>query len=103
MRRLKQTFQEDGPASHSSSKKGTPTAGGILFIPVGLLVGWVYAWPLAKEKVMLVGVSFCTLACHFIGGIDDAMIITQKANKGLSPKWKLLLQVSQVNDPFVHV
>ena len=93
MQRLKQTFQEDGPAAHASSKKGTPTAGGVLFIPAGLLVGLVYAWPLAKQKALLLGVTFSTLACHLIGGIDDAMIIMQKANKGLSPKRKLLLQV----------
>ena len=40
---LKQSFQADGPM-HAEVKGGTPTAGGAIFIPVGLVVGLCYAW-----------------------------------------------------------
>ena len=96
MNRLKQRFQEDGP--RHMSKEGTPTAGGLFLVPVGLVTGLLYAWPqLAaahqSHKIAVFGVTFSTLACSAIGLADDFLIVSKDSNKGLSPKTKLFLQV----------
>ena len=96
MNRLKQRFQEDGP--RHVAKEGTPTAGGLFLVPVGLVTGLLYAWPqLAaahqSHKIAVFGVTFSTLACSAIGLADDFLIVSKDSNKGLSPKTKLFLQV----------
>ncbi|MEM6446818.1 MAG: phospho-N-acetylmuramoyl-pentapeptide-transferase [Cyanobacteria bacterium P01_D01_bin.123] len=82
-----QIMREDGPKGHLS-KAGTPTMGGIFFVPVGLLVAlW---WTQASPVVM--GASAISLACGFIGWLDDYQVIRAKSNKGLSARLRLFLQ-----------
>ena len=89
---LKQSFQGDGP--DHTTKEGTPTAGGIFFVPIGLAVGLAHAWPTAEgQKALLLGVVLCTLCCGIIGAADDYLIVTKETNRGLSPRVKLLFQV----------
>ena len=89
---LKQSFQGDGP--DHATKEGTPTAGGIFFVPIGLAVGLAHAWPTAEgQKALLLGVVLCTLCCGIIGAADDYLIVTKETNRGLSPRVKLLFQV----------
>ncbi|MEB3281562.1 MAG: phospho-N-acetylmuramoyl-pentapeptide-transferase [Lyngbya sp.] len=83
-----QFIREDGPQAHLK-KAGTPTMGGIFFIPVG--VGVALLWSGFDPNV--IAVSSLTLAYGFVGWLDDWQILRRKSNKGISPKMKLALQV----------
>lgn len=97
LQRLKagQVIREDGPQAHLK-KAGTPTMGGIFFVPVGILVAliWSFASPTvqAADKLSVLAVSALTLAYGFIGWLDDWQILRRKSNKGISPQMKLALQ-----------
>ncbi|WP_066376718.1 MULTISPECIES: phospho-N-acetylmuramoyl-pentapeptide-transferase [unclassified Anabaena] len=84
-----QIIREDGPQAHLK-KAGTPTMGGIFFIPVAVLVACV--WSNFAPEVL--AVSALTLSYGLIGWIDDWQILRRKSNKGISPRMKLLLQIS---------
>ncbi|NEQ73061.1 MAG: phospho-N-acetylmuramoyl-pentapeptide-transferase [Okeania sp. SIO2C9] len=90
LRRLKagQIIREDGPQAHLQ-KAGTPTMGGIFFVPVGVAIALL----LSKFHPDVMAVSAMTLAYGFIGWLDDWRILQRKSNKGISPKMKLALQV----------
>jgi phospho-N-acetylmuramoyl-pentapeptide-transferase len=83
-----QVIREDGPQAHLK-KAGTPTMGGIFFIPVAVIVACV--WSGFNSQVL--AVSALTLSYGFIGWLDDWQILRRKSNKGISPKTKLALQV----------
>lgn len=84
-----QIIREDGPQAHLK-KAGTPTMGGIFFIPVAVIVACV--WSNFAPEVL--AVSALTLSYGFIGWIDDWQILRRRSNKGISPRTKLLLQIS---------
>ena len=90
LRRLKagQVIQEDGPQSHLK-KAGTPTMGGIFFMPVAIIVALIWS----GFNANVVAVSLVTLAYFAIGWIDDWRILQQQSNKGLTPRQKLILQI----------
>lgn len=83
-----QIIREDGPQAHLK-KAGTPTMGGIFFIPVALIVGCIWS----NFATDVVAVSLLTLGYGVIGWLDDWQILRRKSNKGISPKMKLALQV----------
>ncbi|ACK68932.1 phospho-N-acetylmuramoyl-pentapeptide-transferase [Gloeothece citriformis PCC 7424] len=84
-----QFVREDGPQSHLK-KAGTPTMGGIFFIPVAVGVALIGS----KFDPQVVAVGIVTLAYMMIGWVDDWQVLRQKSNKGISPKMKLLLQIA---------
>lgn len=90
LRQLKagQVIREDGPQAHLK-KGGTPTMGGVFFIPVGVLVAVV----LSGFSTVVVAVAALTLGYGAIGWLDDWQILLKKSNKGISPRMKLGLQV----------
>lgn len=83
-----QVIREDGPQAHLK-KAGTPTMGGVFFIPVATIVALL----VSQFSPQVVAVSALTLAYAFIGWLDDWQILRRKSNKGISPKMKLALQV----------
>ncbi|MBW4644383.1 MAG: phospho-N-acetylmuramoyl-pentapeptide-transferase [Goleter apudmare HA4340-LM2] len=83
-----QIIREDGPQAHLK-KAGTPTMGGVFFIPVALIIACVGS----KFATEVLAVSALTLSYGFIGWLDDWQILRRKSNKGISPKMKLALQV----------
>jgi len=85
--KMEQVIRQEGPQSHHS-KSGTPTMGGLLLVPCGVLVGGL----VSPGDQRLMPVALVTLAFLVIGGIDDWRSLTKQTNKGLSPKGKLLLQ-----------
>ena len=91
LRRLKtgQIIQEDGPQAHLQ-KAGTPTMGGIFFVPVAIICALI--WSGFTPEV--IAVSIATGAYGFIGWIDDWQVLRQRSNKGLSPRAKLILQIA---------
>jgi phospho-N-acetylmuramoyl-pentapeptide-transferase len=83
-----QFIREDGPQAHLK-KAGTPTMGGIFFVPVGVAMALIWS----NFTPAVVAVALLTLAYGFIGWLDDWQILRRKSNKGISPKLKLALQV----------
>ncbi|XP_020597047.1 phospho-N-acetylmuramoyl-pentapeptide-transferase homolog [Phalaenopsis equestris] len=88
--RIHQVLREEGPRSHSS-KRGTPTMGGLFFIPIGIAV----AGKIANYNSSLVfGSVLATLAFAAIGLIDDLLSYIKGHNYGL-PGWiKFSLQAA---------
>ncbi len=90
--RTGQVIREDGPQSHLK-KSGTPTMGGIFFVPTGLLLGVVWAALALRPLSGAVG-AIALLALWFaaIGWWDDWQVLRRKSNKGLSARLRLLLE-----------
>ncbi len=84
-----QIIREDGPQAHLK-KAGTPTMGGVFFVPVAVIVACV--WSGFSPEVL--AVSALTLSYGAIGWIDDWQILRRRSNKGISPKMKMALQIS---------
>jgi phospho-N-acetylmuramoyl-pentapeptide-transferase len=85
--KLGQVIREEGPQGHHS-KAGTPTMGGLLAVPVGVLVGgWI-----SPGDPRLLAIAAVTLAYMAIGAVDDWRSLTRRTNTGLTPRGKLLLQ-----------
>jgi phospho-N-acetylmuramoyl-pentapeptide-transferase len=87
--KLGQVIREEGPQAHQS-KAGTPTMGGLLVVPVGVLVGGL----VSPGDPRLLAVAAVTLATMAIGAIDDWRSLTRRHNTGLSARGKLLLQAA---------
>ena len=85
--KLGQVIREEGPQAHHS-KAGTPTMGGLLVVPVGVLVG---AW-ISPGDPRLLAIAAITLAYMAIGAVDDWRSLTRRTNTGLTPRGKLALQ-----------
>lgn len=83
-----QIIREDGPQAHLK-KAGTPTMGGIFFVPVGVAIACI----LSNFAPDVLAVSALTLSYGFVGWLDDWQILRRKSNKGISPKMKLALQI----------
>lgn len=83
-----QVIRQDGPQAHLK-KAGTPTMGGIFFVPVAVLLALV--WTGFNPNVL--AVSLLTLAYGAIGFLDDWQILLKKSNKGISARTKLALQI----------
>ena len=89
-----QIIQEDGPQTHLK-KAGTPTMGGIFFVPVAVILSLVWS-SLNRIEVVpeLTAVCLLTLSYGFIGWVDDWQVLRRKSNKGISPRMKLILQIA---------
>jgi len=86
---LLQNIRLEGPASHLS-KKDTPTMGGIIIIPIFLLILSLANFPIPELKILL---FFSFIGFFLIGLYDDSLSIKNKVSKGLSVKQKLFLQI----------
>jgi phospho-N-acetylmuramoyl-pentapeptide-transferase len=88
-----QVVREDGPQSHGK-KSGTPTMGGIFFIPAALIVANVWSAMLQVDRPgEVVAASALTLFYGFIGWLDDWQVLRKKSNKGISAKLRLGLEI----------
>ena len=71
-------------------KAGTPTMGGVFFVPVAAVIAMIWSGFTPNA----IAVSLVTLAYCGIGWIDDWQVLQRKSNKGISPRMKLLLQIT---------
>lgn len=91
MRRLGwgQQIREEGPKDHQS-KAGTPTMGGGLFVPAGLLASfWAYHW-----SADLFAVWILTLGSWLLGMTDDLTKVMRNRNLGLKARHKIIIQTA---------
>jgi phospho-N-acetylmuramoyl-pentapeptide-transferase len=94
LRQLKagQVIREDGPQSHLK-KAGTPTMGGIFFVPVALLLSVIWAWTTGTQAIEVTAAALLTAVLGFVGWLDDWQVLRKKSNKGLSAKVRLAIEV----------
>ena len=89
-----QSIREIGPKWHST-KAGTPTMGGIMFILPAIVCVLVAGWNGMRQgdyaQLMVLGLA---LAYGFIGFADDFVKVKLKRNLGLTALQKLVLQIA---------
>ena len=86
-----QPVREDGPQAHLK-KRGTPTMGGVAFMPVAL-VGAAAAMVLWRwGAAWCAGVLVAGLGMALIGFWDDATKIIGGKPQGVKARWRLLAQ-----------
>jgi phospho-N-acetylmuramoyl-pentapeptide-transferase len=83
-----QFIREEGPPAHFK-KAGTPTMGGIFFIPMAVVVALIGT----HFSLEVVAVSALTLSYGAIGWLDDWQVLHRRSNQGITPRIKLLLQI----------
>ncbi len=88
--KIKQLIREEGPKEHLQ-KAGTPTMGGLIIIPLGVMIGSLFNIQKGNTEQLL-AVSLLTFTYMLIGVLDDWQSLKSKKNKGLTPNKKLLLQ-----------
>lgn len=86
-----QIIREDGPQAHLN-KAGTPTMGGIFFVPTAIALSLVWGSLNDGLSPELIAVCLLTFSYGAIGWIDDWQVLRRKSNKGISPRLKLILQ-----------
>ena len=90
--KMGQVIRTEGPQGHLS-KSGTPTMGGLLVVPVGVIIGSLVSSE-GRSAQQLLAIALVTLAYMVIGGVDDWSSLTKRTNTGLTPQGKLLLQAT---------
>jgi phospho-N-acetylmuramoyl-pentapeptide-transferase len=85
VRSFGQQVRDDGPAGHLV-KAGTPTMGGIIML-TALAAPFLI---LSHYKWNALIVFFVTLACAFVGFLDDYMKIVRQRSLGLRARTKLI-------------
>lgn len=82
-----QQIREDGPGGHAI-KAGTPTMGGMVFIPAAVLVALV-----AGNFSTLILVAACViLGCGLVGFLDDRLKVAHHRSLGLKARSKIAAQ-----------
>uniref|UniRef100_A0A803MIW5 Uncharacterized protein n=1 Tax=Chenopodium quinoa TaxID=63459 RepID=A0A803MIW5_CHEQI len=94
---IRQKFRRKWPYKYNS-KKGTPTIGGVFFIPIGVAV----AKFMGGSSTESTGILLVTLAYAVIGLFDDTVGLIKPRNFGLSRGTKFLLEIAVGHTIFFH-
>lgn len=86
---FKQVIREEGPDSHYK-KSGTPTMGGVLIL-FSLVISSLL-WINYKEPIAWI-LLFVIVSYGVLGWVDDYKKIIHKNTYGVSPLWKIIVQV----------
>ena len=88
-----QVIREDGPQTHLK-KAGTPTMGGIFFVPVALLLslGWVATTQPQQLEAVMAAVTL-TFVLGLVGWLDDWQVLRRKSNRGISARLRLAVEL----------
>src|ERR1043165_7091541 len=84
-----QPIREDGPASHLTSKRGTPTMGGLMILSGVTVATVLWANPANPYVWIVLGV---TLAFGLVGFYDDYLKVTKQSHGGFAGRIRLLLE-----------
>jgi len=89
--KIKQIIREEGPKNHLI-KEGTPTMGGIFFIPIGIIISNILYFNKDNYNIIL-ALSFLVIFFMLIGLADDLISLKKQFNTGLTSNQKLILQL----------
>ena len=95
LQRLKagQVIREDGPQNHLA-KAGTPTMGGIFFVPIAAILALVISWmALGSIPDYVIATVLLMVALGMLGWVDDLQVLLKKSNKGISAKLRLAIEL----------
>ena len=84
-----QVIRQEGPQSHRA-KAGTPTMGGLLILTAVIVPTLLWA-DLANPYVWVAVLA--TAAFGAVGFADDYLKITRRSHHGLSPRYKVALEI----------
>lgn len=92
--RIQQVTKMYGPSWHEKTKAGTPTMGGVVFIPAFMIPFFIFSYlnPNVDFSGALVIFSYPLFAA-FVGLIDDYMKYKRQASDGITSLQKLSLQI----------
>ena len=83
-----QPIRDAGPADHKK-KSGTPTMGGGLFVPAGVLSALLVHHTYSRDLVVF---AVFVMGCWVMGLLDDLTKVFQGRNLGLKARQKLAIQ-----------
>ena len=89
--KVKQIIREEGPKNHFL-KQGTPTMGGIFFVPIGIIISNIIYFN-KDDYIIILALSFLIIFFMFIGFIDDFLSLKKQFNTGLRSNQKIILQL----------
>ncbi len=91
-RLYKQYILEDAPENHKA-KEGTPTTGGVFLVGAAILAAVITLFmdQTATDRAFIAIITLIFFT--FAGFRDDLQKITNKKNKGITPRAKLALQI----------
>src|SRR3954469_7106899 len=84
-----QPIREDGPASHLTSKRGTPTMGGLMILSGVTVATVLWANPTNPYVWIVLGV---TLAFGLVGFYDDYLKVTKQSHGGFAGRLRLIIE-----------
>src|SRR3954449_2508261 len=84
-----QPIREDGPQSHLTTKRGTPTMGGLMILSGVTVATVLWANPSNPYVWIVLGL---TLAFGLVGFYDDYLKVTQQSHSGFAGRIRLLLE-----------
>jgi phospho-N-acetylmuramoyl-pentapeptide-transferase len=84
-----QPIREDGPQSHLTTKRGTPTMGGLMILSGVTVATVLWANPSNPYVWIVLGV---TLAFGLVGFYDDYLKVTKQSHGGFAGRLRLLLE-----------
>ncbi len=80
-----------GYVKEHSSKNGTPTMGGVIFLVVGIILSLIFC---KGEKRLALFTIAITFSYGVVGFLDDFLKVKNKQNLGLKPYQKIIFQLS---------
>ena len=84
-----QPIRADGPQSHLTTKRGTPTMGGLMILSGVTVATVLWANPSNPYVWIVLGV---TLAFGLVGFYDDYLKVTKQSHGGFAGRLRLLLE-----------
>ena len=99
---LGQYIREEAPESHAK-KGGTPTTGGVFLVIAAVLAAVVSLFMAEKTSTGAFLILITFIFYMFAGFQDDAQKFEHHANKGLSARGKLILQIAIACLPVMFV
>src|SRR5436309_1219237 len=86
-----QPIREDGPASHLTTKRGTPTMGGLMILSGVTVATVLWANPSNPYVWIVLGVTLCF---GLVGFYDDYLKVTKQTHGGFAGRVRLLIEAA---------
>ncbi|MGI6442310.1 MAG: phospho-N-acetylmuramoyl-pentapeptide-transferase [Synergistaceae bacterium] len=93
--KIKQQVKLYGPSWHEKTKLGTPTMGGLVFIPIFLIsIACLYFIKAIEPNNITYKIAIYTVLSASVGFIDDWIKYVKHSSDGLRSIQKLILQIT---------
>ncbi|TMJ04931.1 MAG: phospho-N-acetylmuramoyl-pentapeptide-transferase [Alphaproteobacteria bacterium] len=86
-----QPIREDGPQSHLTTKRGTPTMGGLMILSGVTVATVLWANPSNPYVWIVLGVTLCF---GLIGFYDDYLKVTRQSHGGFAGQLRLIIEAA---------